>query len=121
MEIVRASATSTNAANVSLREGSDAIVRYCLPSGSDVSDGWIGIYPAGTAINNMTKKAARTVGFWLRTPGGGGETAPCGEAEAYTSEFTPGAYQVLLFVTASNGTKQIGSTAEFTVTPALPQ
>jgi hypothetical protein len=62
------------------------------------------------------------LGFWLYTPGGGGEAAPCGEAEAYTSEFTPGAtYQVLLFVTASNGTKQIGSTAEFTVTPALPR
>ena len=51
-----------------------------------------------------------------------GEAAPCGEAEAYISEFTPGAtYQVLLFVTASNGTKQIGTTAEFTVTPALPR
>jgi Phosphoesterase family len=121
VEIVGASATGGNVANVNLREGSDAILRYCLSSGSDLSNGWIGIYPAGTAINNMTKKAARTVGFWLRTPGGGGETAPCGEAEAYTSEFTPGAYQVLLFVTASNGTKQIGSTAEFTVTPALPQ
>ena len=122
VEIVGASATGGNAANVNLREGSDAILRYCLPSGSNLSDGWIGIYPAGTAINNMTKKAARTVGFWLYTPGGGGEAAPCGEAEAYTSEFTPGTtYQVLLFMTASNGTKQIGSTTEFTVTPALPQ
>lgn len=121
VEIVGASATGGNATNVNLREGSDAIVRYCLPSGSDLSDGWIGIYPAGTAINNMTKKAARTVGFWLYTPGGGGAAAPCGEAEAYTSEFTPGTtYQVLLFMTASNGTTQIGSTTEFTVTPALP-
>src|SRR6266853_699501 len=122
VEIVGASATGGNAANVNLREGSDAIVHYCLPSGSDLSDGWIGIYPTGTAINNMTKRAARTVGFWLYTPGGGGEAAPCGEAEAYTSEFTPGTtYQVLLFMTASNGTKQIGSTTEFTVTPALPR
>lgn len=122
VEIVGASATGGSAATVNLREGSDVILRYCLPSGSNLSNGWIGIYPAGTAINNMTKKAARTVGFWLYTPGGGGEAAPCGEAEAYTSEFTPGAtYQVLLFETAANGTKQIGSTAEFTVTPALPQ
>ena len=122
VEIVGTYATGGNAANVNLREGSDAILRYCLPSGSDLSNGWIGIFPAGTAINNMTKKAARTVGFWLYTPGGGGEAAPCGEAEAYTSELTPGTtYQVLLFMTASNGTKQIGSSTEFTVTPALPQ
>jgi hypothetical protein len=120
VEIVGASATDTNAANVSLREGGDAIVRYCLPSGSDLSDGWIGIYPGGTPISNMTKKAARTISFWLYTPGGGGATPPCGEAEAYTSELTPGTtYQVLLFMTASNGIKQIGRTAEFTLTPVL--
>lgn len=121
VEIVGADATGGNPANVGLREGSDAIVRYCLPAGSDVSDGWIGIFPAGTPLNDMTKKAARTVGIWLYTPGGGGQPAPCGEAEAYTSELTPGtSYQVLLFTSASNGTKQLGSTAEFTVTPALP-
>ena len=121
VEIVGASATGTNATNVELREGSDAIVRYCLPPGSNLSNGWIGVYPAGTPLNNMTKKAARTIGFWLYTPGGGGQTAPCGEAEAYTSEFTPGTtYRVLLFMTASNGTKQVGRTAEFTVTPVLP-
>jgi phosphoesterase family protein len=122
VEIVGASATGGNAANVELREGSDAIVRYCLSPGSDLSNGWIGVFPAGTPLNNMTKKAARTVGFWLYTPGGGGATPPCGEAEAYTSELTPGTtYQVLLFMTASNGTKQVGRTAEFTVTPVLPQ
>jgi phosphoesterase family protein len=122
VEILGASATGGNAANVELREGSDAIVRYCLSPGSDLSNGWIGVFPAGTPLNNMTKKAARTVGFWLYTPGGGGATPPCGEAEAYTSELTPGTtYQVLLFMTASNGTKQVGRTAEFTVTPVLPR
>ena len=122
VEIVGASAAGGNAANVNLREGSDAIVRYCLPPGSDLPDGWIGVFPLGTPLNNMSKKAARTVGYWLYTPGGGGMTPPCGEAEAYTSELTPGTtYQVLLFSTASSGTKQIGSTAEFTVTPVLPQ
>ena len=121
VEIVGTDATGGNPANVELREGSDAIVRYCLPAGSDLSNGWIGIYPAGTPLNNMTKRAARTISTWLYTPGGGGPLAPCGEAEAYTSELTPGTtYQVLLFMTASNGIKQIGSTAEFTVTPALP-
>ena len=121
VEIVGASATGGNAANVSLREGNNAIVRYCLPSGADPSTGWIGVFPAGTPLNSMTKKAARTIGIWLYTPGGGGSAPPCGEAEAYTSELTPGTtYQVLLFSTASNGTKQIGSTAEFTVTPVLP-
>jgi hypothetical protein len=121
VEIVGASATGTNMANVSLREGSDAIVRYCLPSGSDPSDGWIGVFPVGTPLNNMTKKAARTIGIWLYTPGGGGTTPSCGEAEAYTSELAPGTtYQVLLFMTASSGTKQVGQTAEFTLTPVLP-
>src|SRR4029077_3123779 len=33
VEIVGASATGGNAANANLREGSDAILRYCLPSG----------------------------------------------------------------------------------------
>ncbi|HVH83579.1 MAG TPA: hypothetical protein VM713_04595, partial [Steroidobacteraceae bacterium] len=121
VEIVGAEATGGNSADVELREGTDAVVRYCLPAVSDLADGWIGVFPAGTPLNNMTKKAARTIGIWLHTPGGGGQPAPCGEAEAYTSELTPNTtYQVLLFMTASNGTKQIGSTAEFTVTPALP-
>ena len=105
--------------NVSLREGSDAIVRFCLPSGSDLSDGWIGVFPAGTPLNNMTKKAARTIGIWLYTPGGG-TTPPGGEAEAYTSELPPGTtYHVLLF--ASSGTQRVGRPAEFTLTPVLPQ
>ena len=121
VEIVGASATGTNASDVTLRQGSDAIVRYCLPSGSDLSAGWIGVFPAGTPLNNMTKKAARTIGIWLYTPGGGGTTPPCGEAEAYTSELAPGTtYQVLLFITASSGVKQIGRTDQFTVTPVLP-
>jgi hypothetical protein len=121
VEIVGASESGTNAANVGLREGSDAIVRYCLPSGSDLSEGWIGVFPTGTPLNNMTKKAARTIGIWLYTPGGGGTTPPCGEAEAYTSELAPGTtYQVLLFMTASSGAKQVGRTAEFTLTPVLP-
>jgi hypothetical protein len=121
VEIVGASATGTNAANLTLREGSDAIVRYCLPPGSNSSEGWIGVFPAGTSLNNMTRKAARTIGIWLYTPGGGGATPPCGEAEAYTSELAPGTtYQALLFITASSGTKQVGDTAEFTVTPVLP-
>jgi hypothetical protein len=37
-------------------------------------------------------------------------------------ELAPGTtYQVLLFMTASSGTKQVASTAEFTLTPVLPQ
>src|SRR5215469_4503350 len=122
VEIVGASATGTSEADASLREGSDAIVHYCLPSGSDLSEGWIGVFPAGTPPNNRTKKAARTIGIWLYTPGGGGTTPPCGEAQAYTSELAPGTtYQALLFMTGSSGTKQVGRTAEFTLTPVLPQ
>jgi hypothetical protein len=45
----------------------------------------------------MTKDNADVIGFWLKTPGGGGENEPCGEAEVYASELTPGQeYQVLL-------------------------
>jgi hypothetical protein len=70
----------------------------------------------------MTKHNANLLGFWLKTPGSGGVDQPCGEAEAYASEFTPGQeYQILLFQNAANGSaKAVGRTATFSVTPALP-
>ena len=67
-----------------------------------------------------TGLAVGVYGAWLRNSGG--TTPPGGEAEAYTSELAPGTtYQVLLFMTASSGTTQVGRTAEFTLTPLLPQ
>ena len=119
VEIVGAPAGS---APVSLREGSNPIVRYCRPRGPAAADSWIGVFEAGTPADQMTQDNANVIGFWLKTPGGGGEPDPCGEAEAYASELTPGtAYQVLLFVKDADGTaKAVGASAAFTVTPALP-
>jgi Phosphoesterase family len=121
VEIVGAS-TSGNPTDVGLREGSNPIVRYCRPSGVAVTNTWIGVFAAGTPSDQMTQDNADMIGFWLKTPGGGGENEPCGEAEAYASELTPGQdYQVLLFQNAANGTATaVGRTAAFTLIPALP-
>jgi Phosphoesterase family len=122
VEIVGAS-TSGNPANVGQRYGSNPIVRYCRPSGAAPANTWIGVFAAGTPSSQMTQANADVIGFWLKTPGGGGESEPCGEAEAYASELTPGQeYEVLLFQNAANGkATAVGRTAAFTVTPALPQ
>jgi hypothetical protein len=110
------------AANVALREGSNPIVRYCRPAGAAAADTWIGVFEAGTPSDQMTKDNANLIGFWLKTPGGE-NGSPCGEAEAYASELTPGTnYQVLLFRDAADGsTTSVGRTVAFTLTPALPQ
>jgi hypothetical protein len=122
VEIVGAS-TSGNPADVGQRYGSNPIVRYCRPSGVAAANSWIGVFAAGTPSDQMTQANAEVIGFWLKTPGGGGENEPCGEAEAYASELTPGQqYEVLLFQNAANGTSTaVGRTAAFTVTPALPE
>ena len=122
VEIVGALAGTGGAATVSLREGSNPIVRYCRPRGTAPEDTWIGIFEVGTPADQMTQDNANAIGFWLKTPGGGGEQPPCGEAEAYASELTPGQnYQLLLFENDANGTSlAIGSSAAFTLTPALP-
>jgi len=122
VEIVGAS-TSGNPANVGQRYGSNPIVRYCRPSGVAAANSWIGVFQTGTPSDQMTQANADVIGFWLKTPGGGGESEPCGEAEAYASELTPGQeYEVLLFRNAANGAATaVGRTAAFTVTPALPQ
>ena len=121
VEIVGA-ATSGNPANVGLREGSNPIVRYCRRSGVAAANTWIGVFAAGTPSNQMTKDNANVIGFWLKTPGGGGENQPCGQAEAYASELTPGqTYEVLLFQNAATGASTaVGRSAAFTLTPALP-
>jgi hypothetical protein len=122
VEIVGAPASGGNSVDVSLREGSNPIVRYCPPAGATAASSWVGVFAAGTPSNQMTKHNANLLGFWLKTPGSGGVDQPCGEAEAYASEFTPGQeYQILLFQNAANGSaKAVGRTATFSVTPALP-
>jgi hypothetical protein len=122
VEIVGAPTGGGGSAKVSLREGSNPIVRYCRPRGRAATNTWIGIFEAGTPIDQMTRDNANLIGFWLKTPGRGGEDQPCGEAEAYASELNAGRdYQVLLFEDAPDGAvRAIGGSAAFTVTPALP-
>jgi hypothetical protein len=122
VEIVGAPADARGAAKVSLREGSNPIVRYCRRPGMATADTWIGIFEAGTPTDQMTRDNANVIGFWLKAPGGGGEDQLCGEAEAYASELTAGRdYRVLLFEDAPNGVASaVGGSAAFTVTPALP-
>jgi hypothetical protein len=110
-----------NAASVSAREGSNLIVRYCRPAGATAADTWIGVFPSGTPIDQMTKDNANVLGFWLKTPGGlQGE--PCAEAMAFASELPPDqGYQVLLFRDNADGRPApVGRTAAFAVTPSLP-
>lgn len=103
---------------VALREGSNPIVRYCLPAGLPANRAWIGIFPEGTPRRRMTKANANRIGYWLRTP-----ESPCGEAQAYASEMAPGhSYQIRLFQERADGaSKPVGHAAPFTVTPSLPR
>jgi len=121
IEIVGAAAGGGGPAGVSVREGSNLIVRYCRPSGVAAADSWIGIFAAGTPPDQMTKDNANVIGFWLKTPGGT-QGQPCGEAIAFASELTPGQdYQILLFRDAANGSSNaVGRSAAFNLTPALP-
>ena len=122
VEVVGASVSGGDADDAVLREGSNPILRYCLPSGADPATSWVGVFPAGTSPKRMTKSVANTIGFWLKTPGGGPGGTACGDAEAYASELTPDRhYQVLLFQgTGGNGPQAVGRTAKFTVAPSLP-
>lgn len=105
-----------------VREGSNLVVRYCLPAGADPAKGWIGIFPSGTPPKDMTRNAADEIGYWLKTPGSAGGKPGCGEAEAYSSELTPDQdYQVVLF--SSDGgpaDRPVGRTTDFRLTPSLP-
>ncbi len=69
----------------------------------------------------MTKDNANLIGNWLRTPGDDG--AACGEAEAYTSELSPGTdYQVFLLRAIGGGQATVvGANAAFSFTPTQPQ
>jgi hypothetical protein len=121
VEIVGASASGGDAANVGVRYGSNPIVHYCLPPGDSVVNSWIGIFATGTPDSQLTQDNANVIGFWLKTPGGGGAEPPCGEAEAYASELSPGQpYEVLLLRSNADGTSTpIGRAAGLHVIPAL--
>jgi hypothetical protein len=122
VEIVGASASGGDPANVGVRYGANPIVRYCLPPGARLANSWIGIFATGTPNSQLTQDNANVIGYWLKTPGGGGAEPPCGEAEAYVSELSPGQpYEVLLLQSNADGTSTpVGRTAGLYVIPALP-
>jgi hypothetical protein len=121
VEIVGAHYRSHNSATVSLREGSNPIVRYCRPVGAAPSETWIGAFPVDTPSDQMTKDNANVIGFWLKTPGNANGQA-CGEAMAFAAELAVVQnYRVFLFRDDVNGTSTaVGRSATFMVTPALP-
>ena len=122
VEIVGAAESGGDPDDMSVRQGSNPTLRYCLPAGADLTLGWVGVFPAGTPVKQLTKGDANTIGFWLKTPGGGPGGTECGESEAYASELSPGTnYEVMLFLNKADGTKQtIGSMTQFSVSPVLP-
>jgi hypothetical protein len=123
VEIVGATASGGDPADIGVRYGGNPIVHYCLPPGASVANSWIGIFPTGTPDSQLTKENANVIGYWLKTPGGGGAEPPCGEAEAYVSELNPGQpYEVLLLQSNADGTSTpVGRTAGVHVIPALPR
>ncbi len=123
VEIVGGAESDGTTADVNLREGSNPILRYCMPSDVAPATGWIGVFPAGTPPKHMTRHDAERIGFWLKTPGGDPAEPECGEAEAYASELKPNHdYEVLLFRNGADGKAlPIGRTTHFTVTPSLPR
>ncbi|MBV8346869.1 MAG: hypothetical protein JOZ49_04815 [Mycolicibacterium sp.] len=107
-------------APIFVREGANALVRYCRPQGSAPGDTWIGVFPAGTTPDQLTQAKANAIGYWLKTPGDafGG---PCGEAMASASELPVNAgYQVLLLTNTGAAGVPVGRSDAFTLTPALP-
>jgi len=119
VEIVGANLAGSG--ELSVRNFANTIVHYCRPSGVAAKDIWIGVFAAGTPADQLTKDNANLIGNWLRTPGDDGSV--CGEAEAYTSELTPGTdYQVfLLRATGGGQATVVGAHAAFTFTPTQPQ
>jgi hypothetical protein len=104
---------------LSVREGSNFIVRYC---GAPKAENWIGVFPVGTPPAKMTKAAVNVLSNWLKTPALG-QTSRCGEAMAYAAELTPGVnYEVDLMQGDGKGPAQpVGRRAEFSLIPALPR
>src|ERR1700693_6245141 len=80
--IIGQAETAAGAGIVELREGGNLFVHYCRPAGIPAAGSWIGIFPVGTAPEQITQGNAKVNGYWLRTPGTG-PGAACGDALAY--------------------------------------
>lgn len=101
-----------------VREGANLIVHYCRPANAKPANTWIGIFPAGTPSNRMSKiKADAHGGFWLKTPG----DQICAETMAFAAELPPSQdYQIVMLQNLNGTTSVVGAPASFTLTPALP-
>jgi hypothetical protein len=120
VEIVDAPRDRGNASLASVREGANLLVRYCRPDAAVPADTWIGVFADGTTSDQLTQDNALAIGYWLKTPGNGSDSA-CGEAMAYASELTPDAiYDIYLLTNTGGAGVPIGLSAAFAVTPALP-
>ncbi|MBV8569113.1 MAG: hypothetical protein JO319_00740 [Acidobacteriaceae bacterium] len=116
VEILGGETGGEGAHRLTVREGSNFVVHYCLPADAAAANSWIGIFPKGTPNDQITKDNANAISAWLRTPGNP-VGARCGEAPAYVSELTPGVpYEVLLV----DGSDVVGQTDSFSLRPALP-
>jgi len=120
VEIVDAPRALGDASMTSVREGANLLVRYCRPGSAGPGDTWIGVFPDGTTVDQLTQANALAIGYWLKTPGDAAASA-CGEAMASASELAPNAiYDVYLLSNTGAAGVPIGSSALFAVTPALP-
>jgi hypothetical protein len=123
VEIVGAAldAATPDGPALQVKEGANFVVHYCGGAGATEANSWIGIFAEGTPIAKMTKTQANEISNWLYAP----EVASpshCGEAGAFPAELAPNRnYRVYLLEDAANGAStQVGSSAAFRVTPALP-
>jgi len=105
-----------------VRQGSNLVVHYCLAAGIASTNAWIGVFPAGTPIDQMTQANTLNISNWLYTPGSPAGSL-CGDAGAYVSELPPGAaYEFVLLQNLADGNAlPVGQSAPFSVTPSLAQ
>jgi len=127
VEILGASLDSSTKMSppLQVKEGANFFVRYCGDAASTPANSWIGIFPEGTKVAEMTKANANALnggsGDWLYAPDVGAGSR-CGEAEAYPAELAVGVnYQVYLFRQDDKGVSTpIGASAAFRLKSALP-
>jgi len=118
VEILGTTPLRAGSTPIAVREGANVIVRYCRPRGAAASGIWIGVFPDGTPLDQLTRDNANLIGYWLKAPGNS-PTDLCGEASAYTSELTPSAaYEILLMEDEVSGSSvPVGARAAFELTP----
>jgi hypothetical protein len=121
VEILGAAALGGGSRPIAVREGANVTLHYCRPEGAAAANVWIGVFPEGTPVDQLTQANANLIGYWLKAPGSS-PAELCGEASAFTSELTPSAaYEILLMRDEASGTSiPVGVQAQFELLPTLP-